>query len=45
MEAVLEERLDAVIDDFDNVHLNAAGQRIIAERLLPLLIREINRTQ
>ena len=45
VEAALEQQLDAVIDNFDNVHLNATGQRIIAERLLPLLLREINRTQ
>lgn len=41
MEGELEERLDEIIDDFDNVHLNSQGQRSIAERLLPLLLQEI----
>lgn len=41
MEDALEGRLDAIIDNFDNVHLNAQGQRSIAECLLPLLLQEI----
>ena len=43
MEAALEGALEQVIDDFDNVHLNAGGQRMTAQALLPLLVREINR--
>lgn len=42
MEAEMTQRLDEIIDDFDNLHINFEGQFTIAKRLIPILISAIN---